>query len=101
MPSNITAAAATASHGPRRFMSRKVLLRVRRGAMLSVLLSVMPGLVPGIHVFGSSIQDVDGRDKPGHDPDFTTPSCAHENTPESMRFQELLCCQRRLSPPWL
>jgi hypothetical protein len=29
---------------------------------------VMPGLVPGIHVFGPvSKQDVDGRDKPGHD----------------------------------
>ena len=30
---------------------------------------VMPGLVPGIHVFliRSSKQDVDGRDKPGHD----------------------------------
>jgi hypothetical protein len=30
----------------------------------------MPGLVPGIHVFLSFIsrkQDVDGRDKPGHD----------------------------------
>jgi hypothetical protein len=28
----------------------------------------MPGLVPGIHVFGlSSNKDVDGRDKPGHD----------------------------------
>jgi hypothetical protein len=28
----------------------------------------MPGLVPGIHVFGSGhIKDVDGRDKPGHD----------------------------------
>jgi hypothetical protein len=26
---------------------------------------VMPGLVPGIHVFES--EDVDGRDKPGHD----------------------------------
>jgi len=31
-------------------------------------LNVMPGLVPGIHVFLSSQkQDVDGRDKPGHD----------------------------------
>jgi hypothetical protein len=30
------------------------------------LLLFMPGLVPGIHVF-RSIQDVDGRDKPGHD----------------------------------
>jgi hypothetical protein len=28
----------------------------------------MPGLVPGIHVLGASEgQDVDGRDKPGHD----------------------------------
>jgi hypothetical protein len=29
----------------------------------------MPGLVPGIHVFGSRHRalDVDGRDKPGHD----------------------------------
>jgi hypothetical protein len=28
----------------------------------------MPGLVPGIYVFGSrSIKDVDGRDEPGHD----------------------------------
>jgi hypothetical protein len=30
--------------------------------------AVMPGLVPGIHVFAASWQeDVDGRDKPGHD----------------------------------
>ncbi len=29
---------------------------------------VMPGLVPGIHVFLFEVlQDVDGRDKPGHD----------------------------------
>jgi len=29
---------------------------------------VMPGLVPGIHVFASANRkDVDGRDKPGHD----------------------------------
>jgi hypothetical protein len=28
----------------------------------------MPGLVPGIHVFRRfSKEDVDGRDKPGHD----------------------------------
>jgi hypothetical protein len=27
----------------------------------------MPGLVPGIHVFRAIIQDVDGRDKLGHD----------------------------------
>jgi len=32
-------------------------------------MSVMPGLVPGIHVFSidDASQDVDGRDKPGHD----------------------------------
>jgi len=29
--------------------------------------SVMPGLVPGIHVFTSRAKDVDGRAKPGHD----------------------------------
>jgi hypothetical protein len=30
---------------------------------------VMPALVAGIHVFPSrgNVQDVDGRDKPGHD----------------------------------
>jgi hypothetical protein len=28
---------------------------------------VMPGLVPGIHVFLWCSKDVDGRDKPGHD----------------------------------
>jgi hypothetical protein len=29
---------------------------------------VMPGLVPGIHVFRHGLRkDVDGRDKPGHD----------------------------------
>jgi len=28
----------------------------------------MPGLVPGIHDFdGGRLEDVDGRDKPGHD----------------------------------
>jgi hypothetical protein len=30
-------------------------------------MSVMPGLVPGIHVLGTEQQGVDGRDKPGHD----------------------------------
>jgi hypothetical protein len=29
--------------------------------------AVMPGLVPGIHVFLAACQVVDGRDKPGHD----------------------------------
>src|SRR4051812_3182200 len=35
------------------------------------MIPVMPGLVPGIHVFLVScrlkVKDVDGRDKPGHD----------------------------------
>jgi hypothetical protein len=28
---------------------------------------VMPGPVPGIHVFHAANKDVDGRDRPGHD----------------------------------
>jgi len=28
---------------------------------------VMPGLAPGIHVFGRIKTDVEGRDKSGHD----------------------------------
>jgi hypothetical protein len=35
--------------------------------MNSAYVVVMPGLVPGIHDFLSGRQDVDGRDKPGHD----------------------------------
>ena len=31
---------------------------------------VMPGLVPGIHVLFNRNEDVDGRDKPGHDDGF-------------------------------
>jgi hypothetical protein len=27
----------------------------------------MPGLVPGIHVLAANEEDMDGRDKPGHD----------------------------------
>jgi hypothetical protein len=30
-------------------------------------LFVMPGFMPGIHVFLYGAQDVDGRDRPGHD----------------------------------
>ncbi len=29
--------------------------------------AIRPGLMPGIHVFLSGKQDVEGRDKPGHD----------------------------------
>jgi len=35
--------------------------------IITNLASVMPGLVPGIHVLGHRRKDVDGRDKPGHD----------------------------------
>ena len=35
--------------------------------MTKLLVFVMPGLVPGIHVLAASRKDVDGRDKPGHD----------------------------------
>jgi hypothetical protein len=34
---------------------------------MTVYAFVMPGLVPGIHVFAAGFTDVDGRDKPGHD----------------------------------
>jgi hypothetical protein len=35
---------------------------------------VMPGLEPGIHVFGAnSKKDVDGRVKPGHDEPLRPP----------------------------
>ena len=39
----------------------------RERSILAVSCSVMPGLVPGIHALLSELNDVDGRDKPGHD----------------------------------
>ncbi len=41
--------------------------RSSRRAILRVSYSVMPGLVPGIHVPPNMPNDVDGPDKPGHD----------------------------------
>jgi len=35
-------------------------------------MSVMPGLVPGIHVLFCCTKNVDGRDKPGHDESETS-----------------------------
>src|SRR5262245_17344463 len=102
MPSSITAAAATASHGPRRFMSRRVLLRVRRGSMgNSVLYLRHARACRGHPRFTLPKQDVDGRDKPGHDRVVGLTSCAYENTPESIWFQKLLRPHARVSPPWL
>ncbi len=38
--------------------------------------TVIPGLVPGIHVFATlCFQDVDGQDKPGHDANETCCAC--------------------------
>ena len=42
---------------------------MRDGGATSISV-VMPGFMPGIHVFPfwiAPLQDVDGRDKPGHD----------------------------------
>src|SRR5262245_28708780 len=44
----------------------RLLRRLCHGWLAEAPLLVMPGLVPGIHVFATK-QDVDGRDKPGHD----------------------------------
>jgi hypothetical protein len=40
--------------------------------------AVMPALVAGIHVFADrKLEDVDGRDKPGHDMDEQVHLCRH------------------------
>ena len=46
------------------------------------LISVMPGLVPGIHVFTVARQeDVDGRNKSGHDEETTWPTSPTSRSP--------------------
>jgi len=40
----------------------------------------MPGLVPGIHVFTGEKKGVDGRDKPGHDGEWSSKN-GRENFP--------------------
>ena len=42
-------------------------IRASREVIRAVYRSVMPGLVPGIHVFLLQSEVVDGRVKPGHD----------------------------------
>ncbi len=49
--------------GPSSFEDLVTLLQEQ----LLICCSVMPGLDPGIHVFLSVPNDVDGRDNPGHD----------------------------------
>ena len=52
-----------------------MILASRSFALVHSLSVVMPGLVPGTHVFRATKQDVGGRDKPGHDeyPRLQTP----------------------------
>ena len=58
-------ARAQACHGScRRWQARR---HGRRNSVLSGIPDVMPGLVPGIHVFSLTMQGVDGREEPGHD----------------------------------
>jgi nitrite reductase (NADH) small subunit len=45
----------------------------------------MPGLVPGIHAFTNVPEDVDGRDKPGHD--------AFVRTRNYRKMPEVLVCK--------
>ena len=63
-------------HGPIRFSWRELVCRPPHAAPsisdrshAEMLVFVMPGLVPGIHVLllTSGNEDVDGRVKPGHD----------------------------------
>ena len=54
--------------------------------------SVMPGLVPGIHVLGAAREkDVDGRDEPGHDVDRSIPSRALRSTVVVARMSGAIC----------
>jgi hypothetical protein len=64
------------------------------GGNLSI---VMPGLVPGIHVFLWS-QDVDGRDEPGHDDQLN--SCAASVSPVLLfaGAPRFLGCDQALKP---
>ncbi|CCD91284.1 hypothetical protein BRAO375_1450006 [Bradyrhizobium sp. ORS 375] len=61
---------------------------------LQLSYSVMPGLVPGIHAVLSMLNDVDGRDKPGHDEVERDES----KTPIFMRHP---CRLSRPCPLWL
>jgi hypothetical protein len=70
-PSNTSGAASSALIPTRNAACERARRRVARGpqkARMSLSFdAVMAGLVPAIHVFGSTKQDVDARDKRGHD----------------------------------
>jgi len=51
---------------------------------------VMPGLDPGIHAFPFGCQDVDGRDKPGHDDAETSVSASTSLKCDSAAAAEIL-----------
>jgi len=53
----------------------------------------MPGFMPGIHVFLSHSQGVDGRDKPGHDE-----SCRQSLNPSLTKPGASAATLRRRSP---
>ena len=52
---------------PREAPVMRAILPERGPAISTYGAVVMPALVAGIHVLSSCMQDVDGRDKPGHD----------------------------------
>jgi hypothetical protein len=62
-----------------------------RRATALVSYSVMPGLVPGIHAAPRTQNDVDGRDKPGHDDPATderkTPIAIRDRSPPQLGGQ--------------
>jgi hypothetical protein len=58
-------ACAGAARTPSRAVATMVLAHIRRDLTHDVF--VKPGIVPGTHVLLSAKEDVDGRDKPGHD----------------------------------
>ncbi len=59
----------------------------------------MPGLVPGIHVFlqRHRKQDVDGRDKPGHDDQYR---CARSAKAALRDWQDTLAGRACAIAPW-
>jgi hypothetical protein len=50
-------------------MSSRTAKPIRDRVQDVTLLSVMPGLVRGMHV-SNPLKDVDGRDEPGHDEEY-------------------------------
>ena len=63
--------------------------------------TVMPGLVPGIHVFGSAAkEDVDGRDEPGHD-DVSVERIPLDSSPLLIRLRTASHVKDSAAKRWL